>query len=449
MAGSLVTLLARDQAVDRPIAVSGGETIGLHRFRADVAATAARLSAMGYRRGLVACRDAYWAVVGWFALAQSGGETVLPPNTLPATLASLAEAFDCIVSDGAVQGVDGLVMLQPGAEPAPPLPLIDGERAIISFYTSGSTGRPKRIVKTMRQLDLEAENLDQVLGSAVPADCRVHATVAHHHLYGLTFRVCWPLASGRAFCGEVHEFWEPLMASLAAGDALITSPSHLSRLGGLPPLPTERRPRLIISGGAPLPQEVADSARTVLGSPVRECFGSTETGVVATRLSGDSRPWQPLPGVKVSRLEDGRLHVRSPYVQELDGQTMEDLVEFEADGFRLLGRGDRIAKIEGVRVSLVEFEARLGKLTGVGEAAVVVLGGDNPQIGAVVVLDGVGEDELQARGAFRLSRRLRLDLARTLPSAALPRRWRFVRHLPGGPIGKSSAADLAALFEAT
>jgi hypothetical protein len=36
-----------------------------------------------------------------------------------------------------------------------------------------------------------------------------------------------------------------------------------------------------------------------------------------------------------------------------------------------------------------------------------------------------------------------------MPSAAVPRRWRFVRHLPAGSIGKASAADLAALFEAT
>jgi acyl-coenzyme A synthetase/AMP-(fatty) acid ligase len=99
-------------------------------------------------------------------------------------------------------------------------------------------------------------------------------------------------------------------------------------------------------------------------------------------------------------------------------------------------------------VSLAEFEAALSRLAGVGQAALVVLGGTSPLLGAVVVLDQAGRQELEVSGAFRLSRRLRRELARTLPVTALPRRWRFVRQLPTGPIGKASAADLAALFEA-
>ena len=88
MVRSLALLFSSEREADRPVAVLDGETITLSRFHCDVAAAAARLRQAGYRRAAVACRSAYWTAVGWLALAHTGGEMVLPPNSLPATLAS-------------------------------------------------------------------------------------------------------------------------------------------------------------------------------------------------------------------------------------------------------------------------------------------------------------------------------------------------------------------------
>jgi acyl-coenzyme A synthetase/AMP-(fatty) acid ligase len=451
-AGRLAALLLDEAAADRPVASSGGHIIDLRRFRADVAVAATRLAAVGCRRGLVACDDAYWATVGLFALAHSGAETILPPNTLAATLIGLAGAFDHVVTDGAVQRSGGILTLAPGDDVPATLPIMDADKAHVTLFTSGSTGKPKRITKTVRQLELEAETVERVLGQTVPAAAWVHATVAHQHLYGLTFRLCWPLATHRAFFGNAHQFWEPLLASLEAGSVLVTSPSHLSRLGGLPPLPPDRHPSAVLSAGAPLHDSAADATRTVLGCPAREFLGSTEAGVIASRLreGGEQPPWRPMPGIAVKRLDDGRLHVRSPYIGNPDDEVSGDLIELDGDGgFHLTGRVDRVAKIEGIRISLTEFDARLAELEGVAQAAVVVLGRSTPYLGGVVVLDASGTNQLAAFGAFRLGRRLRRDLAPYLPSAALPRRWRFVPQLPAGPLGKISAADLAALFDAS
>ena len=448
-AGPLASLLLGDGAADRPLASSKGQVIRLQRFRADVAAAAARLAALGCSRGLVACDDAYWATVGWFALAHNGAETVFPSNTLPATLAAMSGAFDHIVTDGAVTGSERTLMLahEDGASSLPPM---DAEKACVTLFTSGSTGAPKRVNKTVRQLELEAATVDRLLGEAVPDAAWVHGTVVHNHLYGLTFRLCWPLATRRAFVGNPHQFWEPLLASMGPGSALVTSPSHLSRLGGIAPLPAERRPSAVLSGGAPLPESAAQATRDVLGCHVREFYGSTEAGVVASRLrSGDEQPaWRPLPGVTVKRLDDGRMQVRSPYLGSIENGESSDLIDLDGDGgFRLLGRADRIAKIEGIRVSLTDFETRLAGLEGVAQAAVVVLGGATPYLAGIVVLDSAGEQQLATSGAFRLGRRLRRELAASLPAAALPRRWRFVSQLPTGPLGKVSATDLAALFD--
>ncbi len=449
--GRLASLLLGG-TTERPIASTHDQTISLGQFRADVASTIARIAAVPCSRGLVVCDDAYWATVGMFALAHAGAETVFPPNALPSTLAALSGAFDHVLTDGVLQG--DRILLGPTSGPNPgfasPIPLMNADAARVTLFTSGSSGTPKRVVKTIRQLELEAGVVDRVLGQVVPENARVHATVVHQHLYGLTFRLCWPLATGRPFFNRAHQFWEPLLAGVKHGDVLVTTPSHLSRLGGLLPLPSDRRPAAILSGGAPLPDEAAENARIIIGCPVREFVGSTEAGVIASRLHVDPQPpsWQPLPGVTVTRLEDGRMHVRSPYVLNADDEVSGDLIEFDgAGGFRLLGRADRIAKIEGVRVSLAEFDARMTELAGVAQAAVVVLPGGIPHLGGVVVLDADGKKELADHGAFRLGRRLRLDLARSLTEAALPRRWRFVEQLPAGPLGKVSAPDLAGLFD--
>jgi len=62
------------------------------------------------------------------------------------------------------------------------------------------------------------------------------------------------------------------------------------------------------------------------------------------------------------------------------------------------------------------------------------------------VLTPEARSQLAKIGAFRLSRDLRRQLAASLDSAALPKRWRFVAELPHHPLGKSNNAALRALF---
>lgn len=449
IAGPLASLLLEEGA-DRPFAFSEGAVVGFHRFRRDVSALSARAAAAGCRRGLVVADDAYWATVGFFALAHAGAETLLPSNMLPSTLAALEGHYDHVVAAHDVDGVAGPRLdLSPGEGSISPLPPLDAGQARIVLFTSGSTGTPKRIVKTVRQLEIEALTVERVLGQQVPGGAAVHGTVPHQHLYGVTFRLCWPLATRRPFHGIAQQFWEPLLAGMKPADVLVTSPSHLSRLDAMTALPPERRPSAILSGGAPLSAEAARAARTVLGCDVREFFGSTEAGVIASRLRrADTEPsWHAMPGVDVTCLDDNRLHVRSPYLVDPSGEETEDLIEFDGGGgFHLKGRADRVAKIEGIRVSLPEFEACLKTLAGVRDGSLIVLGTETLYLGGVVVLDASGADELAAGGAFRLGRRLRRDLSRILPQPALPRRWRFVPQIPVGPLGKVRTADLAALF---
>lgn len=422
--------LSRLLAVGRPDDAPVADGVTFARFRADVAGNAARLK--GCRRGLLVAPDGYWGAVGLLALLHAGAEVTIPPNAQPGTLAALT-------ADGATP-VGG--NLGPGGEGMALTPL-DPETPL-TFFTSGSTGEPKRVVRTLGMLEAEALATEAVLGRLAGPTARVHATVPHQHVYGLNFRLLWPLVTGRPFTNAMHELWETALAALDARSVLVTSPAHLTRLAGIAPLPPSRRPALVLSAGAPLPEAAAREAAAVFGTPVTEIFGSTETGAIAYRRREAGDPsWRPLPGVVAGRTPDGRLRVGAAHVEGRE-HVGSDLVEMAEDGgFRLLGRADRIAKVEGKRVSLPEVEAQLRRSPLVADAAVLTL----EQLCAVVMPSVEGAARLADLGAFRFGRLLRRELSAVQEPAGLPRRWRFVSCLPDGALGKRRHADIAALFE--
>jgi len=338
------------------------------------------------------------------------------------------------------------IALRHGAPAGRPIPCRP-EAGLIEFFTSGSTGAPKRIEKSLLHLEREATALDAQWPD-LPPDATAVATVPHQHIYGLAFKVVWPLLTGRAFASHMEDYWESLIDSLPPGAVIVSSPAHLTRLGGLPPTPPNRRQRMVLSAGAPLPQWAAEDAARIFGVPTDEIYGSTETGAVATRRRdrGDGC-WRPLPGVAAARGDDGRLRLRARHVDETSWVATDDRVGVSSEGFTLLGRSDRVVKIEGKRVALAEVEQALAASPLVADAVAIALPGERAILAAAVVPSQAGQAKLAEIGPFRLGRLLRRELAFRLEAAGLPRRWRFMPALPIGPMGKTHTADLVALFE--
>lgn len=424
--GSALTPLGRlALAPDGVVAIRDGERLSRARLLAKIGGTAAALA--GCRRGLLCCRDGWSFVVGLFGLLAAGAEVLLPPNDSPETLARLAGEADRVVDDAFA------------AEPRPWAGEL-GEGKVV-FHTSGSSGVPKRVVRSLDSLDAEIAALEALWGERL-AGAAALATVPHHHAFGLVFKLLWPLAAGRPFFSRQYDLWEEVLAELPAGAVLVSSPAHLTRMGGLAPLAPARRPRLVLSAGAPLPDAAAAEVLRLFGVPVGEIYGSTETGAIAARLHERAAPaWVPLPGYRVEAGGEGMLRLTA------QGATVElpDRIRVEQGGFHLLGRADRIAKIEGKRVALDEVERALAALPEIVAArALVVEGG---VLAAVAVPSVAGAAALAQQGAFRWTRALRRALLSHLEPAAVPRRWRFVSALPAAAMGKHRLADLAALFE--
>jgi hypothetical protein len=441
---------------------------GARRFEdlaADAAALAAAVQKHGAGRWLLDTESAYAAAVGLIALAQAGSVAVLATNRQPETLRRLRPELVGALMDPArdAGALAGLPRLAPLAQPPAPLPSwkLDRDAPFAEFETSGTTGEGRWIPKSLRHLEDEGLALEAAFGARLPEGVRVFATVSHQHIYGLLFRVLWPLCAGRAFHDNLLLHPQELYPRmLECRDAvLVTTPVHLRRMAateGLRALAPVCR--AVFSSGGPLEAEAAASVARQLGDAPIEILGSTETGGVGSRQrSRQGDLFTPLPGVRVE-LEppDGGLVVTSPFVSvglvTHTGERrfrMGDRAQLEADGgFRLLGRSDRTVKIGEKRLSLPEMEKDLAQHPALAEVALIVL----PQAGelrvhAAVVLSEVGRQLLVREGRRALGRGLAGFLAPRWDAVLLPRVWRTIDALPRNPQGKLPLAALAAVFE--
>lgn len=365
----------------------------------------------------------------------------LPGDRLPATLAGLdrhAPSRAGELPGGYVAGPDA---------PPPANGALDPDDCEVVLFTSGSTGEPGAIRKTLRQLDNEVAALEAQFGAAL-GDAVVHGTVSHQHIYGLLFRLLWPLSAGRPFARRRVGFNEQLVALGNAPLVLVASPAHLKRLPENQDWgPLARSLRAAFSSGGPLPADAAHAVKKLWGQAAIEVFGSTETGGIAWRQSGGApKPWQPLPGVKW-RVQDGVLAIRSPHLAD-DGwhATADRALATASGGFELRGRVDRILKLEERRIPLGAIERRLQGSPLLAEARLLPLPGHRILLAVAAVPSAEGLALLEREGKAALVSALRAWLADHADAIALPRRWRFLDALPVDAQGKTSERALAALF---
>jgi len=386
------------------------------------------------RDAVIACARPFNFLAALLAVWQRGGEALIPASLQPDAIAAAGSYVlrDHDVADA--KGGQSNFSVREGR---------------LALYTSGSTGAPKRVEKTLAQLAREVENLHALWGGTLERVC-VLSTVPHYHIYGLLFRVLWPLTAGRpadeATCADPLQLRS--LAQERGPYVLVSTPAHLARFPELLPLGEWRRPEMIFSSGGPLDVQSAARYREAFGAAPYEVFGSTETGGVAWRSRDGSAledAWTPFPGIGIALGHDGALRLDSPYLAERDWR-MDDAAELLPDGrFLLRGRLDRVVKVEGKRLSLPQLEQLLAKHEWVSAACAVPLPGPQ-RVGVVVVPSAAGAAILRSDGQRAVREALRAHLATALEPSVLPRSYRFVDALPYDERGKLSVAAIERLF---
>ncbi|WP_323846039.1 AMP-binding protein [Microbulbifer magnicolonia] len=418
-------------------------------FKRQLAGASTRLRAKLSRAEAVValyCEDSYDFSLLLFAALACDAQLVIPANNKRGTAQSLEEV-DLWLGDWELDGALRLEQLlaesvATGAE-ALPQEFAGG----IQLFTSGSSGEPQRVHKSLAQLLAEIAAQQQHWGQLAEGATTL-ATVSHQHIYGLLFKVLWPLWSGRPFVSKTYVDVAALLrdAEGMAPAIWVASPAQLSRRVDSWPWHCGESLRAIFSSGGPLGAEDAQQIQALCGLAPIEIYGSTETGGIAWRRQLEDAHWRPLAGVEVASSDEGLLQVSSPWLAEpFAGQ---DRVQMEGDGrFRLLGRTDRIVKIEEKRISLSQIESLLCRSEWIAEARALTVRRGRECVAAVAVLTEAGREALTQRGKAALVRALRGFLAPDLDGVALPRLWRFVSAIPTNQQGKSPRDLLMQLFD--
>ncbi|MEZ8581814.1 AMP-binding protein [Vibrio splendidus] len=453
---SLSELLSQNRAPESIVCFDDNSEITWQTFNDDLSQLVNLLSSSHFQRVAICTQDSCLFSVAFLACAVSKKHIILPGNYQPCALAELSEHFDCLLVDDSIGEVDVSnvrnIQTLLDSNPKAQKPLTDNLAPIdlaaiqLTLFTSGSSGTPKAIDKTLEHLDIEIAQLDKNWGDLLKGN-RVHSTVSHQHIYGLLFRILWPLCSGVPFARHNLEYPEQILSHANKQSVLISSPALLKRLKH------ETKPAQlagVFSSGGPLPTESAHQALNLLGHFPIEVFGSTETGGIAFRQQQSAQtPWQLFDCIEASLNSENCIKLLSPYIDKNNWyQTADECEMVSSNQFILKGRTDRVIKIEEKRVSLVEVEKRLEQLPWVSECVVIPF--EEPErliLASVLVLSDQGQAKLatMSKGKFWLM--LRSELRKWLEPIAIPRKYRVVDEIPLNSQGKRLTSHIEQLVK--
>jgi len=312
----------------------------------------------------------------------------------------------------------------------------------ISFMTSGSTAKPQVLHKDSAQLVSEASYWASTLDNDFSL---VVASVGHQHIYGFIF-ICLvaalmsvPIESQRIISLEELA----LLATKSPSLLFISSPSFLARVASSG-LQMPQGVGLAMSSGGPLQESDAKAAGKFLGCPVLEIFGSTETGAIATRRQSEGELLWTTVGELVAMDEPERFSFCATWcpVPEVLG----DRIHISESGqFALLGRADRIFKINEKRVSEQLLLDRTLSFSGVEDARFWQIDGELK----LLLISRCPRLLAQYQASPReLTNQLRRHLMDVVDYASTPKTIRVMQELPVDARNKTTQ-ELAQLIFTT
>ncbi|MGS0706378.1 AMP-binding protein [Acinetobacter sp. ANC 3781] len=386
--------------------------------------------------------DSYQFLVLLFAALLAKKQVLLPPNRVSDLEKELAEQNIYFLQRQSVSLAQNQNI---------ELNLDDAflHQAKIYFYTSGSTGQPKKIPRSLRQLLNEVQGLDASF--QLPEQSIAIATVSHQHIYGLLFKLLWPLASGRCFYQTQLAFPEDVadiqkkLAAFKMNNYVASSPALLKRWTS--DVLLQDCLTVYSSGG-----KLESGIRPYVNRPITEVFGSSETGGIAYRKQDDAL-WTPFANVDIQVGEQQELQVRSNHAFSKDWIFTGDKVEVidavnPKSPFRLLGRLDRIVKLEEKRLSLDTIEQKIVELDEIVQCHVLILEREHRQIlVCVAILSEQARQQLQSSNKAQCVAAIKVQLNSKLESIAIPRQWRFLTQLPQNAQSKLNKQYMKSLFQ--
>ena len=392
------------------------------------------------------CEDRYYFLLAFCAALLNNSVNLLPPGRQRATLAQIARDYPgcyCLSDsdiDGDIPCINLRTLLESSQSKAIaealPVPLIPAQQLAAIAFTSGSTGTPSANKKTWGTLAGTARLLAARFTRQL-TDPTVVATVPSQHMYGLEMTVMMAL-QGQCRLHRDKPFYpadiQRVLLAAAAPVMLVSTPVHLRALVNAElPMPGIAG---VVSATAPLDAELAAATEQCFHTQLREIYGCTEAGSMATRASTHTRHWQLLDGFSLTATDSGVV-ARAPHLAE-EAVLQDQLALQDDDHFLLLGRHADMINVAGKRASLADLSLKLLAIEGVHDGVFFLPEQEtaNQRPVALVVSDLPVKQILQ-------------QLALQMDAAFLPRPLRKVDRLPRNDTGKLTRAALHTLWSQT
>jgi acyl-[acyl-carrier-protein]-phospholipid O-acyltransferase/long-chain-fatty-acid--[acyl-carrier-protein] ligase len=346
-----------------------------------------------------------------------------------------------------------------------PIPLLKNliqsgseEETCVILFTSGSETEPKAVQLSHKNIMHNIINIPKAL--EVESDDIYLANLPLFHVFGLTVN-CWlPLLTGaslvaypnpldyKAICEIIRSYKVQVMAGTPAfflGYLKRSQPGDFSSV------------RIAVSGADKLTPHIFERFMKKHGLKILEGYGATETSpVISTNTLSEHRLGsigKPIPGVEVKIVDretdqplppeqEGKLLVRGAlvmkgYLGDLEQTSLRihngwydtgDIGKIDKDGFLWhCGRLKRFVKIGGEMISLVKVETVLEKYLP-ADAVCCVVDVPNPTKGADIVA-ALTTSEINTKKILK-------QMAKELPSIALPKQFHFIEDIPMMTSGK-------------
>jgi fatty-acyl-CoA synthase len=484
--GELVERRAQRQP-HRPAIISGGSALTYGDVGERIAWLAGTLLAAGARRGdrvLCVSENRAEVLIAAYACSRIGAAFVpvnaaSPAPELEFILADAAPSVICAgaeavsVRSGEVPGLPPVIDLADwatrpeAAGPAPDALDADPDDAAVICYTSGTTGKPKGVVLTHRSLHWNTVNT--LLGLDIASDDVALVSTPLFHTGALNMLAVNTLYKGGTLVLQRKFDPRECLQAIEASEVTImfAVPTMLALLERSPGFGKARirTLRWVLSGGAPLPPEVA-ARWSAMGVPVIASFGLSEAGPSVTfrrtddvaRKAASSGPPAPLTDVRVidragGTVPDGttgEIVVTGPHVAagywnrpdatrdtfRRDGLRTGDRGYVDPDGdIVVVGRLRDTIITGGENVDPAEVEQAMLAHPSVTEA--VVVGVPDPVWGQRVTMVVV-----PAPGAVLGLDEVRAFLRQRLSAYKLPRRLETWDTIPKSPVGKIRRGDV-------
>ena len=448
---------------DATIARHRGQRITASRFLADVRAVAAALPPG--RHVLNACADRYAFAVTLAAAMLDHRITLLPSTYTPEAVERLKEfAPDTFgVTDTQNDAIALSSVRYPiplpwdeaenpvepaGASLAFDVPTIHADRVVAYVFTSGSTGVPVPHAKTWGRLVHSVQVAKSALGLDDARTYTLVGTVPPQHMFGFESTILLALIGAQAFDTGRPFYPADIVEALAhAGTprVLVTTPVHLrSLLLGIDARTPMPAVDLVLSATAPLAPELAVEAEERFAGPLKEIYGSTETGQIATRRSARDDAWLLMPGVRLEWL-NGQAWASEGHIER--PIALGDLIEARGtpddsgrvSRFALTGRSADLVNIAGKRTSIGYLNHQIMSIAGVEDAGFYMP--DDQTAGRVTRLAAFVVAPTLSASALIAALRERID------PAFLPRPLVHVDSLQRNETGKVARATLQQLYD--